>query len=267
MIPPQAHAETATLGPLIDSKSTKPTGCLNILGVVGLVAAALVLGFAGLIAVGGVVSPPADESAVPIIFGFAGFLGLLGMGLGVLGIVGLKRKSKPKTLALHEGGVMYDDGTRRRLIRWEEITTLKQPPAKVKVRGVLEVKIPYACLLRAEGQPEIVLSGFGNVRAVGKRAEQETLERILPQLRERLERGETVRFGTLSLSADGVGGFGVLGGGQVRWEEVEGLYIDGKGRVALAEKGALLGQPAVPFIDVPNGHLFFALAAELQAQV
>jgi hypothetical protein len=115
--------------------------------------------------------------------------------------------------------------------------------------------------LESRDGTRIRLSGLSHANRLVEAIERETLPRLLPPAQVRYDRGEVVFFGRLGLSRKGVhDGTAVL-----HWGEVKDVKRTDTA-AAIFRKGKWLSWSKVPLAKIPNVHVFFALAREVQSR-
>ena len=249
-LPDDVPAEVRELGEPLAEFSTG--GFLVAVYVVGGIVCVLL----GLAAVGygiAVLFHPPKRRVPGAIFKLMGFgLFLVASGVGMLtrsrGFRGLR------VFACRDG-LARVHGTTAELIRWDEVNSVRRDLSRKE--GVT-VRTPYRVILvRRDGKQFEFSEALSDVKRLRELAEECTLPFMLPAALEAYRAGETVGFGAVSVSPDGIHS----AKDTLPWED----FAD-----ADAKQGQLLVRAAGrkrPFFKldiakVSNPHVFLALAEQ-----
>ncbi len=142
----------------------------------------------------------------------------------------------------HEAGVVW---------RWEDVKIIHlQKNSNVPVMFTYTLRHKDGEMLTFDHHLEFIENQFG------ARVQHELCRRMLPQLLQSLFDGEQAGFGTLLVSREGLHNFE----GFVHWNQIANLTLDGD-QLSIRKWGGDVGAIwSVPYENVPNLAVFFALA-------
>lgn len=249
-LPDDVPAEVGELGEPLAEFSTG--GFVFAAYVVGGIVCVL-LGLAALgFGVAVLIDPP--KGGVGGVFKLMAFgLFLAATGAGVLarsrGIRGLR-------VFACRGGLARVQGARAELLRWEDVNAVRRDLTK---RENVTVRSPYRVILvRRDGKEYEFNEALSDVKRLRELAEECTLPFMLPAALEAYRAGETVGFGAVSVSPDGIHS----AKDTLPWED----FAD-----ADAKQGQLLVRAVgrrrpffkIDVAKVSNPHVFLALAEQV----
>jgi hypothetical protein len=191
--------------------------------------------------------------------GMGGVFKLIGIGLflAATGVGMLTRVKGFRGLRVFacRDGLARVHGTKAELVRWDEVNSVRRDLNKKE--GVT-VRSPYRVILvRRDGKELEFTEALSDVKRLRELAEERTLPLMLPAAVEALRAGETVGFGAVSVSPEGIHS----GKDTLPWED----FAD-----AEAKQGQLVVRAAGrrwPFLKldiakVSNPHVFLALTEQ-----
>ena len=151
---------------------------------------------------------------------------------------------------VHEHGLVYETRGKRTVFRWQDVDALWKNEAIV---GNVE-QFRYA-VADSAGRRVGISFRLAHVRDIAQRIERELIARRLPSLRAALDRGESVDFGEIRMSAGGLS----RGRKQISWSELSAVRVDNRFVSVWTPSGS------APWLEVrtatlPNVELFAALA-------
>jgi hypothetical protein len=167
-------------------------------------------------------------------------------------------------LAIHERGLEHLEGEALTTIAWEEVEAFYRPPTRAPIYGV-GVDMPYMFFtVQARGR-KLELRGFPQLKEMGELVERERNGRLLAEARQKLAAGQTLRFGAITLSPQGIDGFSLVGGRE-DWKDVQGLYNGKHNRLCLSVRLNPFPLLGPFFIETPDPTVLFTLVHELKGR-
>jgi hypothetical protein len=257
-LPAHLSERTRHLGPLIDHF---PTG----LGAWRYIAAVPFVGFALLPLVGMIqaLSKGERSQAVALLFCSLVFLGFaLAGGLYL-------RWLRQTQVWLFANGLACVRGSRAVVWSWDQIETVLQNIRTPVAVGALQAALTpsrrvFVVTLRGRDGVQFRFAALQRSERLVEAIVREHLQQRLPEVRAQYQTGAPVFFDRLGVSTQGVhDGHAVLPWPEV--QEVKLLETTPSPVVAIAKKGKNFYWSKVRLAEVPNGHVFVALAQEIQA--
>jgi hypothetical protein len=191
--------------------------------------------------------------------GMAGIIKLAGFGVVLVasgtGMLTRSRGLRGLRVFACRDGLARVHGTKAELVRWDEVNRVRRDLNK---KENVTVRSPYRVILvRRDGKEFEFSEALSDVKRLRELAEERTLPFMLPAAVEALRAGETVGFGAVSVSPEGIHS----GKGTLPWED----FAD-----ADAKQGQLIVRAAGrrwPFLKldiakVSNPHVFLALVGQ-----
>ncbi len=181
---------------------------------------------------------------------------VLGAFLATMGFTLVRRALQNRGLRVvvyPEGLVRLQNG-RAQAFLWDEITHVQQKRAE----GFGWSRAWHGALVLTlqRGDDKMIFDdALPDIRSLVTLVERETLPHLLPKALAAYQAGKEVNFGRLRVSPRDIH----IDDQGLTWDEVQRCELkDGKLVVYRKGKGTALGE--VPIIDLPNGHVFVALA-------
>lgn len=169
-------------------------------------------------------------------------------------VIGLVRKST-LSVAVHEGGLYWTERGLRRKVSWTDIVGVRARLVSRLVQGV-EVSRSQVFRLQLEDGRELVATHMLNdVVALVEHVERKLEARLLPAMRRALEAGETVTFGPIRLTSDGL----AVSDHVVEWSQLAVVEVD-DGTIFVRLKDGRARE--VESSKVTNARLLLALVEE-----
>jgi hypothetical protein len=198
-------------------------------------------------------------------FGILGLFALVIPGLYFFWLAtqtpNLSRAQAARRLEIFENGLIETakDGTPA-AFRWDSMTAL-QAITERYANGIY-VGTTYVYTLHAmDGTVRKVTDFYAEPERWGPYIQQEITRFQLPGLLDRLDQGETLRFGNLSVNR---GGIATAKSGSATWAEIEQIQIR-NGVLFLRKSGQKLRSWSTQAVkDVPNFFLFLALVDRIR---
>lgn len=224
------------------------------LGVVMLVLGILGVGLTVLLLVFGA-DHPGNAGAFRGLF----VLGALSVALIFAGIaipIRLLKQQGLRVLVCPDGLVwLQEEGE---VIRWDDVETLRKEVNKSghDYRGIYPL---YKVRRRSDGREFLFDNFLPRLPQLARLIEKKTLKHLLPPELEALDDGELLRFGRVRVSSRGIEGEKEI----LRWRDVKDVTLDTKaGQIVIAKEGKWLAWAKYPINEVPNYHVFLALARD-----
>ena len=154
-------------------------------------------------------------------------------------------------------GLARIQGPQVDVLRWDDINRVTRNPS-VKAKG-LTLSTPTELILSSRDGREIVFNeNLSRLREMRELVEGNTLKVMLPPAMEALEADETIGFGPVSVSAEGVH----CGEQTLPWAGYESAEI-AQGNLLVKATGARRPFCKAPLAEVPNVHVLIALAERM----
>lgn len=194
--------------------------------------------------------------------GSAGILGmgrqiwwaLLGVELAILLIMILSDVSF-RVWTFREG-LVYAKFWTRNVVRWEEVAETWITVGRA--RGVGRIILQRYTLQLDSGDKVILDDRLRNIAKLGEIIKRETTRRLLPRAIERVNGGEAVEFGELSVTPEGVSG----GERLIRWGDIASARADEERSlisILSRRKGGQEVWGSVHIPGTPNAYVLLAL--------
>lgn len=197
-------------------------GCLILGLLAGILLGLLVLGVGIFLIVGAFAWYRGADRFFFVAFGL--MVGLLGVWLAIRAI---RKRNLGKRVGVYAEGMAYTQQGKTHIIGWDDISSVWQDTTARYFRQPWQTQHRYAgtthryTLQLGDGSRFTFDDALANVGELGRVVQQETLHRLLPRLLEGYEAGETLSFGKLSLSKDGIS----KGYMTMPWEQVKNVEI------------------------------------------
>ncbi len=151
-------------------------------------------------------------------------------------------------------GLVWIRGNKSAVIRWDHIKTIWQKVNK-RYLGSFYVGTAHAYTVqRDDGKKFRFNDGLSNVEALGNVLTREITGRLLPQVIDTYNAGETVSFGKLSVTIHGISN----GEDIILWNQVKNIQVN-KGALAINKDGQWINWTTIKVSKIPNFPVFMAL--------
>lgn len=211
---------------------------------------ALVLGLAALAVVVVILADPPKHGGWPfhvLLFG----LSLLAAAVGMLAKAGRMRGLAVYVCA---DGLAAVQGERVRALRWDEVTTVQR--GTESKRNELSISYPARLCVRGMRGEELEFNeGVAGLAELRQLVQEHTLEHLLAPAAEAYLAGETVPFGELEVSRQGIHHQRDL----LPWDQLEEVAVD-REEVVVCATGRKRPVFRVALARVPNTHVLLAIA-------
>jgi hypothetical protein len=188
--------------------------------------------------------------------GMAGIFKLMAFGLFLVasgvGVLTRSRAVRGLRVFACRDGLARVQGPTAELVRWDEVNSVRRDLSK---KGGLTVRTPYrVTLVRRDGKEFEFHEALSGVERLRELAEERTLPLMLPAAVEAYRAGETVGFGDVSVSAEGVHS----GKDTLAWEDFAGAEAK-QGQLLVRAAGRRRAFFKLDVAKVSNPHVFLAL--------
>lgn len=165
--------------------------------------------------------------------------------------------NKNKKLLIYENGFIYIDD-RKLIAKYEDVKEILQQVTTTYFNGIpTPTQYKYTIYLKNKINPLYLTNIFSNIQEAGNYIQNKILQQQLPIALEAYSRGETVRFGSLTVNQKGI----IVEKQTLTWEQIKNIRVV-KGHVLLEKyRGNLLLNIAA----IPNIYVFLNLIYEIMA--
>lgn len=189
--------------------------------------------------------------------GISGWFLVLGLGLLLLIFGGrnvyVAIRDRDLQVRVHEEGLVYRRAGEERVIPWSDIASVNH--AVIRRRDIdITTRAIHVCTLKiVNGEPlQFSDATLQDVEDLCHTIQAETRSPLLREITARLRAGDTVAFGTLVASREGLN----IGMETIPWAHIEDVNTEG-GAVALQVNGTWRNVATTGRVD--NGHVLSAL--------
>jgi hypothetical protein len=161
-----------------------------------------------------------------------------------------------RVLVFPEGLVRYHRGQVATFF-WDEIDTVWRKKNTGHLATATKTTLVFT--VRLAGGEEFHFDEYlPDLKRLGALIQRESLRHLLPRALEAYHLGETVRFGKMGVSREGLNN----GSDTLPWSEVRGLKID-EDKLTISKEGKWLAWHSASVSDIPNSHVFQALVQQI----
>ena len=157
-------------------------------------------------------------------------------------------------IEIFEQGLTYVKGGATRVIRWEDIESVRQQVVRQHVYFIPIATLHTYTIRTIQGETLKLHNSIGKVGRLGALIQGETFKRLMPRAIETYNGGGTLQYGKLSISQAGIGN----GKETVPWAQVKGVQVS-NGYIAVKKEGKWLTWANVAVAQTPNFFVFLAL--------
>ena len=181
--------------------------------------------------------------------------GLCGVALGVWSYIRGLQQAELRVV-LYPEGLVHTQRSGTAAYRWDEIKEVRQRIIKTRQRGGPSSTSHVYTIVDAQGREATFDDKLStNVQALGQTIQEKVTKRLLPQAIQAYNTGETLAFGKLSLSKEGLN----TGKETVPWEQIESIGFRA-GKIELKRKDKRFASLIAGVDQIPNVYVFMALA-------
>ncbi|GCE09591.1 DUF6585 family protein [Dictyobacter aurantiacus] len=165
------------------------------------------------------------------------------------------------SVSIYTEGLIYRKGRRTRVVRWDEIQSIRRQFKIYRSRGkVKHVSPTYTCILAQ--QPDIVLyAGIDHIAEIGTLIEHKLTQRLLPQLQADYEANKFIEFNTFFLDQQHIGDWKQ----ETIWRQVSRIEV-GLENIVVEIADEKTDQIVVPATNMDNVCALEALLESIQKE-
>jgi hypothetical protein len=182
------------------------------------------------------------------------------IGAGILGQRSVRQTQAMRVFVCPEG-IARIQGEKGEALRWDEIVTVQRVVKSSMDVGPGMTGMLQLNLTGTNGQSFAFNENLTGLRDLRLLVEQHTLGHLLPASLQSLQNHGSVRFGKLEVTPAGI----VHESAVLAWDKYETADV-AKGDLTVKAKGTRQPYCKLPIEEVPNAHVFIALADKLRAQ-
>ncbi len=181
---------------------------------------------------------------------------LIGLGLFAVGVWSLVRLALnyDMRVIVYEQGVLRTNNGLTEVVRWEDVHSFLQSVTKHYTNGIYTGTTHRYTLSRSDGTVFKFDDTIRNVEALGNTLQREVTRVLLPRYIYAYNVGNTVTFGPLSISQQGISN----GKEMLPWSQVKNLQVK-RGVVCVQKEGKWFNWSTVGVARIPNFYVFMAL--------
>lgn len=162
-----------------------------------------------------------------------------------------------KVIAFEQGFVRIRRG-RFLVVRWDDIELVWQSILDRYTNGIHQgTRYSYKVELH-DGSQVAFNNSLRDIKRLGEILMHESSQAIYPRAMKQYDNGQTVDFGTLGVSQDGLH----CGRSLLQWEDIDAVQIR-RGLIEVSKRGKWFNWCNIPISSVPNLYVFLALVNEI----
>jgi len=151
-------------------------------------------------------------------------------------------------------GLLSVRGNKIEPFRWDQIEAMWRSVTKHYTNGIYTGTTHVYTVRSSDGRQVVFNDRFANVEQLGDTISREVTNRLLPQVIRAYHAGNTITFGPLSISQQGVSNGKEL----LQWSQIKEMGVN-RGVVTVKKEGKWLNWSSVMAAKVPNIFVFMAL--------
>ncbi|HZO74878.1 MAG TPA: DUF6585 family protein [Ktedonobacteraceae bacterium] len=151
-------------------------------------------------------------------------------------------------------GFISTRGDKVEPFRWDQIEAMWRSVTKHYTNGIYTGTTHVYTVRSSDGRQVVFNDRFSNVEQLGDTISRQVTNRLLPQVIQAYQAGNTITFGPLSISKQGVSNGKEL----LPWSQIKEMGVN-RGVVTVKKEGKWLSWSAVMAAKVPNIFVFMAL--------
>lgn len=178
---------------------------------------------------------------------------------GVLGLVLFLRAwlRRHRRVYILPNGFAWTDGRDKGYIAWPDIREVRQEVTRHSVNGIPTGTTHKYALTLSDGSRRVFGDRWPGIGELGDTIDEQSTRLLLPEAVRRFSEGETVAFGPLALSREGI----QFKGEALPWEEVKDMNLSA-GFVTISKEGKWLRWANLAVSQIPNVQTFLTLAGQ-----
>ncbi len=195
-----------------------------------------------------------EEEAGPLVISFCGFIAA---ALGAWTVYSFFRDRGWRVLIFPNGLAQVRTG-KTTVVPWDDVTHFWYAVTRNYRNGV-HIGTTYNFTLQGkDGQKLSFSNGLANVEQLGNTIRDETMKRLYPRYAAAYNAGETIPFGPLSISKQGISN----GKETIAWEQVKGINLD-RGVINIQKEGKWFNWKTATVAGTPNVFVFLSLVDQI----
>ncbi len=151
-------------------------------------------------------------------------------------------------------GLLSVRGSKIEAFRWDQIEAMWQSVTRHYTNGIYTGTTHVYTVRSKDGRQVVFNDRFANVEQLGNTISRQVTNRLLPQVIHAYQAGNTITFGPLSISKQGVSNGKEL----LPWSQIKEMGVN-RGVVTVKKEGKWLSWSSVMASKVPNLFVFMAL--------
>jgi hypothetical protein len=163
-----------------------------------------------------------------------------------------------RRVQVFDQGIVYTQGSKAQAWRWDDIAFVWQQITRMSVYFIPVATSYVYTVQHRNGQKIKLTNGIRNIKALGEMMQSETFTRLMPLAVAAYNNGETLHFGKLTISQQGIGNSKEI----VPWAQVKGVEVV-QGYVGVKREGKWLRWANIRVASVPNFFIFMALVDQI----
>jgi hypothetical protein len=169
--------------------------------------------------------------------------------------VGIWLAQRGKTVEVFEHGLVRIKGKKVRATRWDDISAVWQQITRNYYNGIYTGTTYIYTIQTKTGEKFKITNVYKDIEALGNTIQSEVTKRLLPPMVLAYQSGQTVSFGKLSLSPQGL----IYKDKHLGWNEIKDLKIE-RGYISVKKEGGRwFNWASVSAASVPNLFVFLAM--------
>ncbi len=186
-------------------------------------------------------------------FWLFGIIGLVLFAGGIWTLIKLFLNSNRRVI-VYEQGVVRMNKSLTEVVRWEDVDTFLQAVTKHYINGIYTNTTHIYTLCRSNGKAVKFGDTIRKVEALGDTLQREVTRVLLPKFIEAYNMGDTLTFGPLSMSQEGLSN----GKEMLSWSQVQDVQVR-QGIVSVQKEDQWTNWSPVGIARIPNFYAFMAL--------
>ncbi|MGH2478876.1 MAG: DUF6585 family protein [Ktedonobacteraceae bacterium] len=151
-------------------------------------------------------------------------------------------------------GFLYKHGNTIEAFRWEQVEAMWQSVTRHRTNGIYTGTTHKYTVRGKDGRQVIFNDKFGHVEDLGNTLSRQITNYLMPQVVSAYNAGNTITFGPLSISQQGVSN----GREALSWSQITAISVN-RGIVTVKKEGKWLNWSTIMVARVPNIFVFMAL--------
>lgn len=158
-----------------------------------------------------------------------------------------------RVIVMNDGFVLTKGG-KHQVFRWADIANVWQQVTIHRSYGIKTGTTHRYTVQLKNGTKTVLTDNLRNVDALGNTIQEQVTKRILPEAVKALNAGQSIKFGKIQVTPQGLGN----GRDLVPWNEVKGVSLN-MGYISVQKQGKLLNWARTSVAETPNVLVFLSL--------